>query len=363
VKPFRVILSGGGTGGHIFPALAIADALKRESASTKILFVGASDRMEMTRVPDAGYPIKGLWISGIKRNLSFQNLLFPFKLVASLCRSYLILKKFKPQVVIGTGGFASGPLLYMATRLNIPSLIQEQNALPGITNRVLGKYVHRVCVAHQQAEKFFSKNKMVLTGNPLRAELTQSLLDSKKARKLLGLEPNKVTLLVVGGSLGARRINDLLAEQAERITSQNVQILWQCGKLYEIEFSRYEKKNIHVRAFLDDMSTAYAAADLIISRAGALAVSELCQVGKAVLFIPSPNVAENHQFKNAIAVAEKGAAIVIEEKELDKNFEKEIDELLANMTLRSTLGGNIKKLAKSNATASIVEQVKALVND
>lgn len=363
MKPFRVILSGGGTGGHIFPALAIADALKRESASTKILFVGASDRMEMTRVPDAGYPIKGLWISGIKRNLSFQNLLFPFKLVASLCRSYLILKKFKPQVVIGTGGFASGPLLYMATRLNIPSLIQEQNALPGITNRVLGKYVHRVCVAHQQAEKFFSKNKMVLTGNPLRAELTQSLLDSKKARKLLGLEPNKVTLLVVGGSLGARRINDLLAEQAERITSQNVQILWQCGKLYEKEFSRYEKKNIHVRAFLDDMSTAYAAADLIISRAGALAVSELCQVGKAVLFIPSPNVAENHQFKNAIAVAEKGAAIVIEEKELDKNFEKEIDELLANMTLRSTLGGNIKKLAKSNATASIVEQVKALVND
>jgi UDP-N-acetylglucosamine--N-acetylmuramyl-(pentapeptide) pyrophosphoryl-undecaprenol N-acetylglucosamine transferase len=356
-------LSGGGTGGHIFPALAIADALKRESASTKILFVGASDRMEMTRVPDAGYPIKGLWISGIKRNLSFQNLLFPFKLVASLCRSYLILKKFKPQVVIGTGGFASGPLLYMATRLNIPSLIQEQNALPGITNRVLGKYVHRVCVAHQQAEKFFSKNKMVLTGNPLRAELTQSLLDSKKARKLLGLEPNKVTLLVVGGSLGARRINDLLAEQAERITSQNVQILWQCGKLYEIEFSRYEKKNIHVRAFLDDMSTAYAAADLIISRAGALAVSELCQVGKAVLFIPSPNVAENHQFKNAIAVAEKGAAIVIEEKELDKNFEKEIDELLTNMTLRLTLGGNIKKLAKSNATASIVEQVKALVND
>lgn len=356
-------MSGGGTGGHIFPALAIADALKRESASTKILFVGASDRMEMTRVPDAGYPIKGLWISGIKRNLSFQNLLFPFKLVASLCRSYLILKKFKPQVVIGTGGFASGPLLYMATRLNIPSLIQEQNALPGITNRVLGKYVHRVCVAHQQAEKFFSKNKMVLTGNPLRAELTQSLLDSKKARKLLGLEPNKVTLLVVGGSLGARRINDLLAEQAERITSQNVQILWQCGKLYEIEFSRYEKKNIHVRAFLDDMSTAYAAADLIISRAGALAVSELCQVGKAVLFIPSPNVAENHQFKNAIAVAEKGAAIVIEEKELDKNFEKEIDELLTNMTLRLTLGGNIKKLAKSNATASIVEQVKALVND
>jgi UDP-N-acetylglucosamine--N-acetylmuramyl-(pentapeptide) pyrophosphoryl-undecaprenol N-acetylglucosamine transferase len=319
--------------------------------------------MEMTRVPDAGYPIKGLWISGIKRNLSFQNLLFPFKLVASLCRSYLILKKFKPQVVIGTGGFASGPLLYMATRLNIPSLIQEQNALPGITNRVLGKYVHRVCVAHQQAEKFFSKNKMVLTGNPLRAELTQSLLDSKNARKLLGLEPNKVTLLVVGGSLGARRINDLLAEQAERITSQNVQILWQCGKLYEIEFSRYEKKNIHVRAFLDDMSTAYAAADLIISRAGALAVSELCQVGKAVLFIPSPNVAENHQFKNAIAVAEKGAAIVIEEKELDKNFEKEIDELLTNMTLRLTLGGNIKKLAKSNATASIVEQVKALVND
>lgn len=363
MKPFRVILSGGGTGGHIFPALAIADALKRESASTKILFVGASDRMEMTRVPDAGYPIKGLWISGIKRNLSFQNLLFPFKLVASLYRSYLILKKFKPQVVIGTGGFASGPLLYMATRLNIPSLIQEQNALPGITNRVLGKYVHCVCVAHQQAEKFFSKNKMVLTGNPLRAELTQSLLDSKKARKLLGLEPNKVTLLVVGGSLGARRINDLLAEQAERITSQNVQILWQCGKLYEKEFSRYEKKNIHVRAFLDDMSTAYAAADLIISRAGALAVSELCQVGKAVLFIPSPNVAENHQFKNAIAVAEKGAAIVIEEKELDKNFEKEIDELLANMTLRSTLGGNIKKLAKSNATASIVEQVKALVND
>ena len=363
MKQFKTILSGGGTGGHIFPAIAIANAIKSENGSAEILFVGSSHRMEMTRVPKAGYPIKGLWISGIQRKISIQNLLFPLKLIVSLWRSYFILKRYQPQVVVGTGGFASGPLLYMATRMNIPSLIQEQNALPGITNRLLGKYVQRICIAHKEAAAFFPSNKTQLTGNPLRSELIHLNIDTEEARKKMGLSQKKITLLVVGGSLGAKRMNQLVASQLIKLTDMGVQIVWQCGSLYEKEYTHLQTKHVHITSFIDDMATAYAAADVIISRAGALAVSELCQVGKAVLFIPSPNVAENHQYKNAIAIANKDAAIVIQEHELEHKFQTEIDVLLSDKERRSTLAKNIKNLAKPDATQSIVKQIKSLVND
>jgi UDP-N-acetylglucosamine--N-acetylmuramyl-(pentapeptide) pyrophosphoryl-undecaprenol N-acetylglucosamine transferase len=363
VKQFKTILSGGGTGGHIFPALAIANAIKSDNGSAEILFVGASQRMEMKRVPKAGFPIKGLWISGIQRKLSLQNLLFPLKLIVSLWRSYFILKRFQPKVVIGTGGFASGPLLYMATRMNIPSLIQEQNALPGITNRFLGKYVQRICIAHGEAARFFPKHKTELTGNPLRSELIQLNISPAEARKKIGLSQKKTTLLVVGGSLGARRINQLMANHHGRLSEMGVQIVWQCGSLYEKEYVALQTSHVHIMPFIDDMAVAYAAADVIISRAGALAVSELCQVGKAVLFIPSPNVAENHQYKNALAIAKKDAAFVIEENELDQKFQTQLDVLISDKKKRDILGKNIKNLAKPDATQSIVKQIKSLVND
>ena len=363
MKQFKTILSGGGTGGHIFPALAIANAIKSENGSAEILFVGASKRMEMKRVPKAGFPIKGLWISGIQRKLSVQNLLFPLKLIVSLWRSYFILKRFQPKVVIGTGGFASGPLLYMATRMNIPSLIQEQNALPGITNRLLGKYVQRICIAHSESERFFPKHKTELTGNPLRSELIQLNISPAEAKKKMGLLQKKTTLLVVGGSLGARRINQLMANHHVRLSEMGVQIVWQCGSLYEKEYVKLQTSHVHITPFIDDIAVAYAAADVIISRAGALAVSELCQVGKAVLFIPSPNVAENHQYKNALAIARKDAAFVIEENELDQKFKTQLDVLISDKKKRENLGKNIKNLAKPYATQSIVKQIKSLVND
>ena len=317
----------------------------------------------MKRVPKAGFPIKGLWISGIQRKLSVQNLLFPLKLIVSLWRSYFILKRFQPKVVIGTGGFASGPLLYMATRMNIPSLIQEQNALPGITNRLLGKYVQRICIAHSESERFFPKHKTELTGNPLRSELIQLNISPAEAKKKMGLLQKKTTLLVVGGSLGARRINQLMANHHVRLSEMGVQIVWQCGSLYEKEYVQLQTSHVHITPFIDDMAMAYAAADVIISRAGALAVSELCQVGKAVLFIPSPNVAENHQYKNALAIARKDAAFVIEENELDQKFKTQLDVLISDKKKRENLGKNIKNLAKPYATQSIVKQIKSLVND
>ena len=356
-------MSGGGTGGHIFPALAIANAIKSHNRSSEILFVGASHRMEMKRVPKAGFPIKGLWISGIQRKLSVQNLLFPIKLILSLWHSYLILKRFQPKVVIGTGGFASGPLLYMATRMKIPSLIQEQNALPGITNRLLGKYVQRICIAHTEAARFFPKHKTELTGNPLRSELTQLNISLIEARKKMGLSLKKMTLLVVGGSLGARRINQLMAIHHSRLSEMGVQVVWQCGSLYEKEYVPLQTAHVHIMPFIDDIAVAYAAADVIISRAGAVAVSELCHVGKAVLFIPSPNVAENHQYKNALAIANKDAAFVIQENELDQKFQTQLDVLISNKKKRETLGKNIKNLAKPDATQSIVKQIKSMVDD
>ncbi len=362
MRNYKFILSGGGTGGHIYPAIAIADELKSRYPDAEFLFVGASDRMEMDKVPQAGYQIKGLWISGIQRKLSLKNLVFPFKLLSSLLKSRQIINSFKPDVVIGTGGFASGPLLQVATSKKIPSLIQEQNSYPGITNKLLGKRVNTICVAYDGLDKFFPKDKIRLTGNPIRKDLLEVKGKHIEGKDAFTLIHSKHTLLVLGGSLGARRINELIEDNLEFFEANNVQLIWQCGKLYYQMYKHYnELKHVQVHAFLNNMDMAYAAADIIISRAGAISVSELCIVAKPTIFIPSPNVAEDHQTKNAQAVADKNAAILIREKDLDADFQDQFSELLTNNEKRKELSDNIEALARINATKDIVDEVVKLL--
>lgn len=361
MSKLKFILSGGGTGGHIYPAIAIANELKRRYPDAEILFVGAKDKMEMQKVPQAGYPIKGLWIAGIQRKLTLQNALFPFKLLSSLWESRKILKSFKPDVVIGTGGFASGPLLNVANSLNIPTLIQEQNSYPGITNKLLSKKAAKICVAYENLERFFPKEKMILTGNPVRQDLIDVSSKREEAIAFFKLDPKKKTLLILGGSLGARRINQLIEKELQGILSQKVQIIWQCGKLYLEDYSKYNSSLVQVVAFIERMDLVYAAADVVISRAGASSVSELCIVGKPVIFIPSPNVAEDHQTKNAQAIVDKKGAIMIKESELESEFSIVLEALLKDEGKQQLLGDNIKKLALPQATVQIVDAIEKLL--
>lgn len=359
---YKIILSGGGTGGHIYPAISIANELKQRYPNAEFLFVGAKDKMEMEKVPQAGYKIEGLWISGIQRKLTLKNLSFPFKLIVSLLRSRKIIKQFKPDVAIGTGGFASGPLLQVATSKGIPSLIQEQNSYPGITNKILSKKANKICVAYDGLERFFPESKIVKTGNPVRQDLLSLDNKSIEAKDFFGLKHNKVTLLVLGGSLGARRINELIVKKLDFFQEQNVQIIWQCGKLYYQDYKiNGDIKDVQVHAFLNRMDMAYAAADIIISRAGASSVSELCIVGKPVIFIPSPNVAEDHQTKNANAIVEKEGAILIKEADLEVDFENKFKLLNNSKEKQEALGVNIKKLALVNATKDIADEVEKLL--
>ena len=362
MKKPRFIISGGGTGGHIYPAVAIANELKSRFPEAEFLFVGAKDKMEMQKVPQAGYAIKGLWISGIQRKLTLDNAMFPFKLLSSMWNSFRIIKSFKPDVVIGTGGFASGAVLKVASMLNIPTVIQEQNSYPGITNKLLAKKANRICVAYENLERFFPKDKMILTGNPVRQDLINEASKSE-AIAYFKLDVNKKTLLVLGGSLGARRINQLIEKELDFLLSQNIQIIWQCGKLYLNDYSKYnEKENVQVVAFIDRMDLVYAAADVVISRSGASSVSELCIVGKPTIFIPSPNVAEDHQTKNAKAISDKNGAILIRESELEDQFEMVFSDLISSENKQAELSQNIKKLAKPNATKDIVEEIVKLIN-
>ncbi len=360
MKP-KFIISGGGTGGHIYPAIAIADELKSRFPEAEFLFVGAEDRMEMEKVPQAGYKIMGLWISGLQRNLSIQNLAFPLKLVSSLYESYKILRESKPNIAIGTGGYASAPLLRMAALKGIPCLIQEQNSHAGITNKWLGGKVQKICVAYQGMEKFFPAEKIKFTGNPVRQDLLDISSKKEEAMAFFNLKKDKKTLLVLGGSLGARRINQLIEKSLPFFEKNNLQLIWQCGKYYEETYKNKGSETVQIHTFLNRMDLAYAAADFIISRAGALSVSELCLVGKPVIFIPSPNVAEDHQTKNAQAISEKNAAILIEENDLDSNFENVFSELVASEEKQKTLSKNIKKLAKPNATKEIVDEIEKLM--
>lgn len=359
MRPYKFILSGGGTGGHIYPAVAIANELKFRYPDAEILFVGAKDKMEMQKVPKAGYEIKGLWISGLQRKLTFDNLMFPLKLLKSMWDSYFIIKKFQPNVVIGTGGFASGPLLKVASLMHLPTIIQEQNSFPGITNKWLSKSAKSICVAYDGMEQFFPKEKVVLSGNPVRQDLLDVYQKQADATEYFALDSTKKTLLVLGGSLGARRINQLIASHAEWLRSKNLQIIWQCGSLYFETYVEFNQKPCtKVFAFIDRMDLAYAAADIIISRAGASSVSELALVGKPVIFIPSPNVAEDHQTKNANALVNKKAALMIAEKKLEAEFKNVLEDLLGNEDKQLKLGKKIYNLAKPNATKTIVEEIE-----
>lgn len=360
---YRFILSGGGTGGHIYPAIAIANELKRRHPDAEFLFVGAKDKMEMEKVPAAGYPIEGLWISGLQRKLTVKNLLFPIKLISSLLRARKIVNNFKPHVAIGTGGFASGPLLQMAAKRGIPCVLQEQNSYAGITNKLLAKHAKKICVAYDGMERYFPEEKIVKTGNPVRADLVNLNIDKKDALMHFGLEDGKKTLLILGGSLGARRINQLVESKLGFIDKMDMQVIWQCGKLYHEEYKGYESDTVRVKAFINQMEFAYAAADIIISRAGAGSVSELCLVGKPVIFVPSPNVAEDHQTKNAEALVAKQAALMIKEKDLDGQFEKVFENLMQSESQQRELAGNIESLAMPKATEQIVDEIEKLLKN
>ena len=356
----RYMISGGGTGGHIYPAIAIAEELKERYPDAEFLFVGAKGKMEMTKVPEAGFQIKGLWISGIQRKLTLTNLIFPLKLMSSMLKARHLIKKFNPNAVIGTGGYASGPLLKMASILKYPTLIQEQNAYAGVTNKWLAKDADSICVAYEDMDKFFPEKKIVLTGNPVRKDLLEIRSKREYGLEYFQLDPGKKTVLIIGGSLGSQRINELIAEKLTLFEDEDIQILWQCGKLYYDRYASLQKNSVKVLKFIDKMALAYSVADVIISRAGAGAVSELSIVGKPVIFIPSPNVAEDHQTKNAKSIENKNAAIMLRESNLDQKFESTFKNLINDINLQEKLSKNILALAKPQSTKDIVNQVERI---
>jgi UDP-N-acetylglucosamine--N-acetylmuramyl-(pentapeptide) pyrophosphoryl-undecaprenol N-acetylglucosamine transferase len=361
---FKIIISGGGTGGHVFPAIAIANEIKAKYPFAEILFVGAKGRIEMEKVPAAGYKIEGLWISGLQRKITFKNFLLPIKLISSLLKVNKIINNFKPDVVVGVGGYASGPLLRVATMKKNPSLIQEQNSYPGITNKLLAKKVNKICVAYNGMEKFFPKEKIIITGNPVRKDILDTESKRNVAIKHFELE-NKNTLLVIGGSLGARTINESISKNLELLSKNNIQVIWQTGKNYfekaKKSVSALNVKNIKVFDFINEMDLAYSAADIVVSRAGAIAISELCIVGKPAILIPSPNVAEDHQTKNAMALVNKNAAILLKDNEAIEKSGTEIIALFNNIEKQKQISENIKKLAKRNATELIVKEILNLI--
>lgn len=357
----KVIISGGGTGGHIFPAIAIADAIRKQQPKAEILFVGALGRMEMERVPKAGYPIEGLWISGFQRSLSAQNLLFPVKLVHSLVSARKILRRFQPDVVIGVGGYASGPLLEMATRMGIPTLIQEQNSYAGVTNRLLAKKVSKICVAYPGMDKYFPAGKLVYTGNPVRPTLFEKKINKEEAASFFGLDASRPVVLIFGGSLGARSLNEAMAHAGTVLRSHpEIQVIWQCGAAAKLEYAKSPVANlpgVRLFDFLERMDMAYAAADIVVARAGALTISELSLAGKAAILVPSPFVAEDHQTKNARALVEEHAALMVENAAVQRQLWPEITQLLSDPEVRNVLEKRIKTLAKPQAAEHIASEI------
>ncbi|MDG1570858.1 undecaprenyldiphospho-muramoylpentapeptide beta-N-acetylglucosaminyltransferase [Robiginitalea sp. M366] len=358
---YRFLLSGGGTGGHIYPAIAIAEELKRRYPGAEILFVGARGRMEMEKVPQAGYPIRGLWISGLVRKLTWKNLLFPIKVLVSLMQAWKIIRSFKPHLVVGTGGFASGPTLRMASAMGIPYVLQEQNSYAGITNKWLAGKARRIFVAYDGMERFFPARALVFTGNPVRERLARELPPRSQSLTHFGLQPGRTTLLVLGGSLGARRINQLVDAHLPLFKKMGLQVLWQCGKGYYETYQDRQAEGVAVRAFISEMDAAYASADMIISRAGAGSVSELCLIGKPVLFIPSPNVAEDHQTKNAQAMVSAGAALMMKESELDTGFEGRFRAWVEDPQGMLRMGARMQELGRPAATRHIGAEIQKIV--
>ena len=361
-KQLRAIISGGGTGGHIFPAISIANALREVEPNAEILFVGAEGRMEMEKVPAAGYQIKGLPVVGFQRKLSAKNLAFPFKLLQSMRLAKRIVKNFKPNIVIGVGGYASGPVLKVAQQMKIPTLIQEQNSYAGVTNRLLAKKANAICVAYENMEQYFPAEKITVTGNPIRQGLNNIKPKSEEAMEYFGIQNTGKVILVVGGSLGARTINKSILSNIEQITSQkNVTLIWQTGKFYFDEISKalkkHETNNVKVLAFISRMDLAYSVADIVISRAGACTISELCAVEKPTILVPSPNVAEDHQTMNAKALEQKGAAIMIKDSEAQNSLVSTALNTVQNENTLTSLGKNISSMALPNAANSIIKIV------
>jgi len=361
------MISGGGTGGHVFPAIAIADAIREAVPMAQVQFVGAKGKLEMEKVPRAGYPIEGLWISGIHRQKMLRNLTFPFKLFSSLVKSWRLVRRFRPDVAVGVGGYASGPLLAITTRMGIPALLQEQNSFPGITNKLLAKRADKICVAYDQMERYFPASKLVFTGNPVRTAFLTQPIDRKDAYRHFGLDPNKKTIFLFGGSLGAQALNEAIATQIEQLVERtDVQLLWQVGKIY---FDRYESMNkvqahnVHRLAFVDRMDMAYVIADLVVCRAGALTISELALLGKPALLVPSPNVAEDHQTKNARSLVEKGAAVMLSDSEARERLVTDALELLEQTDKRAEMARAIKTLARPDAAGQIAQEVLELINN
>lgn len=361
----RVIISGGGTGGHIFPAIAIANSIRGKYPDSEILFIGAKDRMEMKRVPKAGYEIVGLWISGLQRRLTYKNLSFPFKVIASTRKARKIIKGFSPDIVIGVGGYASGPTLRAAARLGIPTLIQEQNSYPGITNKLLAKKADKICVAYDNMEKWFEESKTVFTGNPIRKEISELKDSREEALNYFDLDSNKQTILAVGGSLGAKTINDSLYQGVDFFVDNDIELIWQTGRLYyEKAKTLVEERNINnikVYEFIDRMDLAYTIADTIISRAGAIAISELCIVGKPAIFVPSPNVSEDHQRKNAQALVDKNAALMVLDLDSRVKLIPTLDRLMKDKDAQEALSKNIKALGIKDADNRILNVIEALI--
>lgn len=363
MKLERVIISGGGTGGHIFPAIAIADEIRRRNPDAKILFVGAEGKMEMEKVPAAGYEIKGLKIVGLQRKFALSNFTLPFKILKSVLKARRIVKDFNPQVVVGVGGYASGPTLKAATMLKIPSLVQEQNSFAGKTNKLLGAKAQTICVAYDGMERFFPKEKIVYTGNPTRKEMVTIEGKSAEGYAFYKLDPNKKTILIIGGSLGARTLNESLVAGLSKIPHE-VQVLWQCGKLYyetlERELKNRLPENVLMTQFIERMDLAYAIADVVISRAGAISVSELCLVKKPTILVPSPNVAEDHQTKNAMALVSQNAAILVKDDEAKRDLVRVALTLITNESHQKIMREKIGTLGKPNATEEIVDELEKL---
>ncbi|MDB3887316.1 undecaprenyldiphospho-muramoylpentapeptide beta-N-acetylglucosaminyltransferase [bacterium] len=363
--PKRVIISGGGTGGHIFPAIAIANAIKEQFSGTEILFVGAEGKMEMEKVPAAGYKIVGLPIMGLQRRFTLQNLKFPFKLIASLVKAKKVLNDFKPDVVVGVGGYASGPLLKIALRKGIPALIQEQNSYPGITNKLLASKVEKICVAYQGMEKFFPKEKIIITGNPVRQDIKTAKNKRERGLEHFKLSADKKTVLVIGGSLGARTINEAIDKGLSSFTENKVQLIWQTGKWYADKamqaVENHKDVGIITLPFIGKMDYAYAVADIVISRAGAISVSELCLTAKPSILVPSPNVAEDHQTKNAMALVNSNASLLVKDVEASSELVSKAIELLQNEMKIKELSKNISSLAYSDSADIIAREVMKLI--
>ena len=367
MRTYRIMISGGGTGGHIFPAISIANTLRKRFPSCEILFVGAEDRMEMEKVPAAGYPIVGLPVSGFDRSNKLNNIKVIGKLLKSLRLASKTIREFKPDIAIGVGGYASGPTLWMAGRQGIPTLIQEQNSYAGVTNKLLARSARKICVAYEGMEKFFPYEKLIVTGNPVRSDMEEALTKKEEAVRFFGLDPNRKTILVVGGSLGARTINQSIIAGLDALyTLEDVQVIWQTGKNYNEEALKHLKAYHGIPVWCSDFITrmdyAYAAADLVISRAGAGSISELCLLRKPVILVPSPNVAEDHQTKNALALVVKNAAIMIPDAEARERLIPTALEVVRDEKQLAMLGKNIELLAQHRSAERIVDEIVNIID-